>query len=97
MIKIMCQQKMVKRLTIKSPLAFDYLCSGCAHGKSYHLLLPKQSLMKYDCLELVVIDLTGSISVAIWDGHIYILVVVKANCYYSVDRLLKSKQKAGSC
>jgi len=85
---------MVERLTIESPLAFNHLCSSYAHGKSYHLLLPKQSSTKYDYLELVVMDLTSPMLVAMWDGHTYALMVVKVSCYYSVDRLLKSKKKA---
>ena len=85
---------MVEELTVKSPLVFNYLCSGCTYRKSYYLPLLKQSLIKYDCLELVVIDLTGFISVAIWDGHTYTLVVVETSCYYFVGRLLKSKKEA---
>jgi len=54
---------MVEEPTVKSSLVFDHLYSGCTHRKFYYLPLSKQSLIKYDCLELVVIDLTGSISV----------------------------------
>jgi len=42
----------------------------------------------------MVMDLTGFISVTIWDGHTYVLVVVETSCYYFVGRLLKSKKEA---
>ena len=94
MIDTMCQQGIVKELTIESSLAFDHLCSSYAHRKSYQLPLSKQSSTKYDKIELVVIDLTSLISVTTWDGYVYTLVVVEVSCHYPVERLLKSKEKA---
>jgi len=41
MINTMHWQGIVKGLTIESPLAFDHLCSSCAHRKSYQLSLSK--------------------------------------------------------
>ena len=70
MIDTMCQQGIVKELTIEFSLAFDHLCSSCAYRESYQLPLFKQSSTKYDKIELVVIDLTSPISVTIWDGYV---------------------------
>jgi len=54
---------MVKGLELNSPLVFNHLCSGCMHGKSHKLLLPDLSSLSYLKIELVVIDLTGLMSV----------------------------------
>jgi len=45
-------------------------------------------------MELVVIDLTGPISVPTWDGYVYALIVIEVSCRYPVGCLLKSKEKA---
>jgi hypothetical protein len=86
---------MVKGLKIVMPHSYNHLCHRCAQGKSHQLPLPKASTTKYSKLELVMMDLTGPMSVPTWDGHLYALVVVEASCHYPVGRLLKSKDQAG--
>jgi len=50
--------------------------------------------IKYNKMELVVVDLTGPISVPTWDGYAYALVIVEVSYQYPVRCLLKSKKKA---
>ena len=57
--------------------------------------MPCTSNTKYDKIELVVMDLTGPISVPTWDGYVYALVIVEVSCQYPVGHLLKSKEEAG--
>jgi len=45
-------------------------------------------------MELLIVDLTGPISVSTWDGYLYTLVIVEVSCYYAVDYLLKKKEEA---
>ena len=45
-------------------------------------------------MELIVIDLTGPMSVETWTGMLYALVAVKASCRFGVGELLKSKDEA---
>jgi len=46
-------------------------------------------------MELVMMDLTGPMSVPTWDGFLYTLVVVKVSCQYPVGRLLRTKEDTG--
>jgi len=55
--------------------------------------MPGTNNTKYNKMELVVVDLTGPISVPTWDGYAYALVIVEVSCQYSVRCLLKSKKK----
>jgi len=55
--------------------------------------MPGTSNTKYSKMELVVMDLTGPISVPTWDGYVYALVIVEVSCRYPVGRLLKSKKE----
>ena len=57
--------------------------------------MPGTSNTKYDKMELVVIDLTGSISVPIWNGYVYALVIVEVSCRYPIGCLLKLKEEVG--
>jgi len=45
-------------------------------------------------IELLIVDLTGPMSVSTWDGYLYTLVIVKVSFHYVVDYLLKKKEKA---
>jgi len=45
-------------------------------------------------MNLLVMDLTGPISVPTWNGYLYALVVVEVSCYYTVSCLLKEKEEA---
>jgi len=46
-------------------------------------------------MELVVINLTGPMSVPTWNGFLYALVVVEVSCRYPVGRLLHTKEDTG--
>ncbi|KXN93160.1 hypothetical protein AN958_00084, partial [Leucoagaricus sp. SymC.cos] len=71
---------LVQGLKVHSPKDYDYLCTGCVHGKSHCLPLPSASTSHYEKMELVVIDLTGPMNVSTWDGYVYALVVVEVSC-----------------
>jgi len=43
-------------------------------------------------MELLIVDLTGLMSVSTWDGYLYTLVIVEVSCHYAVDYLLKKKE-----
>jgi len=87
------QIDLVWGLEIYLPIDFDYLCTSCAHEKSHYLLLSNSSTTHYKKIELVVIDLTGPMSVPIWDEYTYALVIVKVSCRYPIAWLLKSKEE----
>jgi len=72
----------VNRLDLMAPNDYDHVCTGCAHGKSHQKPMPGTSNTKYGKMELVVMDLTGPISVPTWDGYVYALVVVEVSCQY---------------
>jgi len=44
-------------------------------------------------MQLLVMDLTRSMSIPTWDGYLYALVIVKMSCCYTVGHLLKEKEK----
>jgi len=94
MIDLMEWKGFVNRLDLKAPNDFDHVCTGRAHGKSHQKPLPGTSNTKYSKMELVIMDLTGPVSVPTWGSYIYALVVVEVSCQYPVGRLLKSKEKA---
>ena len=94
-IDSMFHQKAVHGLNVFAPKEFDYLCNRYANGKSHYLLLSGSSASQYSKMELLIMDLTGLMSVPTWDGYLYILVVVEVSCYYAVNCLLKEKEEAG--
>jgi hypothetical protein len=59
----MARKNMVNWLTILSLKEYNHVCEGCVLGKSHHLPFPKASLTNYTPMELVVVDLTGPMSV----------------------------------
>jgi len=63
MIDLMEQKSFVNGLDLKAPNDFDHICTGCAHGKSHRKPLPGTSNTKYSKMKLVVMDLTGPVSV----------------------------------
>jgi len=73
---------------------FDYLCNRYANSKFYCLSLSRLSASQYSKMKLFIIDLTGPIFVPTWNRYLYILVVVKLSCHYTVGYLLKDKEKA---
>jgi len=94
-IDLMLRNQVVNGLKIGNPKDFDHLCNGCANGKSYRLPMPGTSTSQYSKMELLVIDLTGPMSVPTWDGFLYALVVVEVSCRYAVGRLLRDKDETG--
>ncbi|KAJ3557795.1 hypothetical protein NP233_g11654 [Leucocoprinus birnbaumii] len=94
-IRTMERSNIVRGLKIHAPTDYDYLCAGCAHGKSHRLPLPNASESRYERMELIVMDLTGPMNVPTWDGYTYALVMVEVSCRYPVARLLKSKEDVG--
>jgi len=94
-IDLMQRKGFVNGLDLTVPNDYNYVCTGCAHGKSHWKPMPGTSNTKYGKMELVVMDLTGPILVPTWDGYVYALVVVEVSCRYPVGCLLKSKEEAG--
>ena len=93
-IQQLARKDMVDGLTISSPQTFDHVCEGCVLGKSHRLPFPKASTTPYEEMELVVVDLTGPMSVETWTGMSFALVAVEASCRFGVGELLKSKDEA---
>jgi len=80
----MQQKNMVNSLSILSPQEYDRVCEGCALGKSHHLPFLKQSNTVYEKMDLVIIDLTGPMSVPTLSGMLYALMVVEASCCFPI-------------
>jgi len=47
-------------------------------------------------MDLVVVDLTGPISMLTWSGMSYALMVVEMSCCFPIGRLLMAKSKAAA-
>ena len=92
----MVQKKLVSGLDITLPKDYDHVCKGCILGKSHRLLFPKVSNTIYSKMELVVMDITGPMSVETWTGCAYAMVVIEASCQFGVGRLLKKKEEVAS-
>jgi len=92
-IDLMLRNQVVNRLKIGDPKDFDHLCNGCANGKSHQLPMPGTSTSQYSKMELLVMDLTGPMSVPTWDRFLYALVVVEVSCCYAVGCLLCDKDE----
>jgi hypothetical protein len=84
---------MVNRLTISSLKEYDHVCEGCVLGKSHRLPFPKASLTNDTPMELVVVDLTGPMSVETWSGMSYAFIAVEMHSRMSFGELLASKDK----
>ena len=84
-------QKTVYGLKVFVPKEFDYLCNGCANGKSYCLPLSGSNASQYSKMELLVMNLTRSISIPTWDEYLY---VVEVSYHYIAGHLLKKKEEA---
>jgi hypothetical protein len=90
----MMQKNMVNGLTVFLPKDYDHVCEGCVLGKSHWLPLPKASTTTYELMDLIVVNLTGPMSIETWSGMSYALVIVKVSCRYPVRQLLKTKTEA---
>ena len=86
---------MVKKLEVDSSAAFDHLCSSCMHKKFHKLSLLDFSFPTCSKIKLLVIDLTGPISVPTWNGNLYALIVIEVSYCYLVRKVLKSKKEVG--
>jgi hypothetical protein len=85
---------MVKGLTISSPKSYDHVCEGCVLGKSHRLPFPKVSHTQYEKMELIVVDLSGPMSVKTWTEKAYAFVVVEMNSRLGVGELLNDKTES---
>ena len=81
-IRAMARKKLVSGLDIMSPKDYDHVCEGCILGKSHRLPFPKVSNTIYSKMELVVMDITGPMSVETWTGRAYAMVVIEASCRF---------------
>jgi len=79
-IDLMGQKGFVNGLDLTVPNDYDHVCTSCAHGKSHWKPMPGTSNIEYGEMKLVVMDLTGPISVPTWDGYVYALVIVEVSC-----------------
>jgi len=59
----MSYQKLVKRLEVDLLYAYNHIYSSYIHFKSHKIPLPNLNLLVYFIMELVIMDLTGLISV----------------------------------
>ena len=62
-IDSMVHQKAIHRLNVFAPKEFDYLCDRCVNSKFHYLPLPGSSTSQYSKMELLIMDLTGTMSV----------------------------------
>ncbi|KAI5992378.1 hypothetical protein F5J12DRAFT_726982 [Pisolithus orientalis] len=76
----MVQKNLVNGLNITSPKDFDHVCEGCVLSKSHWLPFPKVSNTVYSKMELVVMDITGPMSVETWTQRTYAMVIIEASC-----------------
>ena len=92
-IREMVRKDMVSGLKISSPKTYDHVCEGCVVGKSHRLPFPKASTTTYEKMDLLVVDLTGPMSVETWSGMSYALVAIEASCRFGVGEPLKTKDE----
>lgn len=76
----MTQKDMVQGLSVSELHAFDRVCKACSLSKSHQLPFPKDSATKHEKMDLIVIDLTGPMSVETWSGMSYALMVFEVSC-----------------
>jgi histone deacetylase 1/2 len=88
------QKLMVNGLTITSPKFYDHVCEGCMLGKSHRLPFSNASHTHYEKMKLVIVDLSGPMSVTTWTGKAYTFVTIEMNSQLGIGELLKSKTEA---
>jgi hypothetical protein len=88
------QKSMVNRHTITSCKFYDHVCEGCVLGKSHRLPFPNASHTHYEKVELVIVDLSGPMSVATWTGKAYVFIAVEMNSWLGIGELLETKTEA---
>jgi hypothetical protein len=85
---------MVDSFTISSIQDYDHVCKGCALGKSHWLPFLKFSTTKYEKMDLIIVNLTGPMSIKTWSGMSYILVIIEVSYHFPAGCLLQMKDKA---
>jgi hypothetical protein len=93
-IREMVRRDMVKGLMVTSLTEFDRVCEGCMLGKSHRLPFLKASEMTYEKGEVIVMDLSGPMSVETWTGMHYAFIAVEVSCRKGFGHLLKKKKEA---
>jgi len=93
-IDFIVHQNAIYELGVFISKEFDYLCNRYTNDKFYYLSLFGSSASQYSKMKLLIMDLTGPMSVSTWDGYLYTLVVMEVSCYYTVGYLLKKNEKA---
>jgi hypothetical protein len=88
------QKSMVNGLTITSPKSYNHICEGCVLGKSHRLLFPNANHTHYEKMELIIVDLSGPMSVATWTGKACAFVAVEINSQLGIGELLETKTEA---
>jgi hypothetical protein len=63
-------------------------------GKSHRLPFPNASHTHYEKMELLVVDLSGPMSVTTWTGKAYAFVAVEMNSRMGIGELLERKTEA---
>jgi len=89
----MSQKKLVDGLSISLLKKYDHVCEGCILGKSHRLPIPKVSNTAYEKMELVIVNITGPMSVKTWTRQAYAMMVIEASCRYRVGQLLTKKEE----
>jgi len=78
-IDLMGWKDFINGLDLKIPNDYNHICTRYAYRKSHRKPMLGTSETKYSKIELVVMDLTSSISVPTWNSYVYAL-VVEVNC-----------------
>jgi hypothetical protein len=91
-IRKLARKEMVNGLTISSK-NHNHVCEGCVLNKSHHLPFPEASQTTYKCMELIVIDLAGPMSIETWSGMSYVFMAVEASTRMGVAELMVSKDE----
>lgn len=88
-IREMVRRELVKALTVTSLTEYDRVCEGCMLGKSHRLPFPKTSQTTYERGEVLVMDLSGPMSVETWTGMKYAFVALDAGTRKGFGEILK--------
>jgi len=93
-IDFIVHQNAIYELDVFISKEFDYLCNRYTNDKFYYLSLFGSRASQYSKMKLLIMNLTGPISISTWDEYLYVLVVMEVSCYYTVGYLLKTNEKA---
>ena len=93
-VREMVHRDLVKGLMVTSLAEFDRVCEGCMLGKSHRLPFPKTNQTTYERGEVLVMDLSGPMSVEIWTGMKYAFVALDISSQKGFGEILKKKEDA---